>query len=404
LFAVKVLAGFAMVFLYANYYDKASSDIYIYFNDAVYLKKLFLTDKEVFWNILTNHNLTSPAVYEKYTQTMYWDSSEVDFLIHEKRLIILLNFLISFISFGNIYIHSMFMAFIGFFGQVAIFRFVKKQSQIKDLYNLIVTFLLPTFLLWSSTILKEPLIIFAMGMLLFYSGKWTKKWESKYLIALFVFYILGLFVKPYVIIALSFPLAIFLFFKFKRQFSFKKQSLIVVSGILLLLLSAWAFKFVDINVFEKLSNKQQAFYNTIALVEQTKKVGSQIELEKLEPSISSFILNSPKAFSNVMFKPSFADYRNVFYLPDIFQNIILLILSLIILKKYRKPKTYVFPFLWLSILFIVSLFTIIGLVTPVLGAIVRYKIPALIFVFYLLLTFFNSNLDTIKINKYIFNQ
>ena len=402
LFAIKSLLGFALVVLYATFYNKANADIYLYFNDAIYLKHLFLNDANVFWNIVLDYNVNAPQVYEKYTQLMFWASSSVDFIVHEKKTVILLNFIFSFISFNNIYIHSMLMAFIGFLGQVALFRFVKRQTNIQPIFILLVTFLLPTFVLWSSTILKEPLIIFVMGMSLFYAGKWTKKWKTKYLLALLIFLFLGLFVKAYAILALFFPLFIFILFKYKPDISRKKQSVIVFSSLVLMLVFAYTLSFSSFNIFEKLSNKQNQFIEMVQKVEQEKEVGSQITVEKLNPSLISFIYNLPSAFSNVMFKPGFYDFRNLLYLPDIFQNILILVLSLFITFRNRNPSKSEFPFLWFSILFIVILFSLIGLVTPVLGAIVRYKIPALIFVFYFVFVFLKIDKKYQKFDKYIF--
>jgi len=44
---------------------------------------------------------------------------------------------------------------------------------------------------------------------------------------------------------------------------------------------------------------------------------------------------------------------------------------------------------WFCVFFVLILFTIIGLTTPVSGALVRYKIPALPFLGIAMLTFFN---------------
>lgn len=404
LFSIKALAGFALVLLYSTYYDKNTSDIFLYFNDAIHLKHLFLTQRDIFWNVIFGSNLAIPEVEKAIEPLMYWDSSSVDFLIHEKKIIILLNFLFSFITLDNIYIHSMFMAFIGFIGQLAIFRFVKRQSSIEPLYILIVTFLLPTFLLWTSTLLKEPLIIFSIGLAMLYIGKWTKQWQIKYFLSGILFLAIGLFIKPYVVIALSFPLFIFVLFKWRPSINLKKQSLIIFASSISILLLFWIISLSGFNVFEKLSEKQSAFYQVIQESEKSASVGSQIEINKLGPTISSFIYNSPKAFTNVMFKPSFYEIKKFLYLPDIFQNLLILIIGFSLVFRYKTPTKEEYPFLWLSLLFIIFLYTIIGLVTPVLGSIVRYKTPALIFVFYFLLNMVDLKFNLIKISSLLFNR
>ena len=53
---------------------------------------------------------------------------------------------------------------------------------------------------------------------------------------------------------------------------------------------------------------------------------------------------------------------------------------------YLKPQNLVNHDVWYCLSFIVILFVLIGLTTPVLGALVRYKVPALPFLGILLLT------------------
>jgi len=404
LFGLKVIAGFLLVYLYGHFYNPFHSDIYIYFNDALRLKGILLSDKSLFINILLDHDILGAGAYEKYTQLQYWDSSNTDFFIQEKRLVILINLLFSFLSMNNIYIHSMLMAFLGFIGQIGLFRFVKKQSDINPIWILIITFLLPTFTLWSASILKEPLIIFSLGLTLFFLGKWTKKWKIKYAFSFLAFFIIGLIVKPYVILALAFPILIFIWFKLKDKLSLKKQSLIVFSGLGSILILFQIFTFLGLNLFEKLSNKQAAFNKVITIAEETSTVGSKIQLANLEPHLNSFLVNSPKAFFNVLLSPCFSDYKNFLYLPDILQNLILILIVISLIKFRKKPSKKTLPFLWLSMLFVLILFVVIGLVTPVLGAIVRYKIPALVFVFFILLSFLEVSISSERFKTFLFHK
>lgn len=406
LFFVKVIAGFGLVYLYGHYYDPNHSDIYLYFNDSIFLKQAFLHDRTFFWNIIFEHNMASASMMEKCEPLRYWSSGHVDFIIHEKKLVILVNFLFSFISWNNIYIHSMLMAFLAFIGQMGLYKFIRKQTHIPSLIILAVVFLIPTVLLWSSTLLKESLIIFSVGMLLYYVGKWSQKWSLKYLIFSAGFFTLGLLIKPYVIFSLCFPLIIFLLFKIFKNLRFRQQSWIVVSGFFLILLSLWALSHTNHSPLQALSNKQSEFVNLITQVEGNNHavVGSKMEINRLNPTIPSLLLNAPKALVNVMFKPNFLDYQKPLYWLDILQNISVVILSLFALIYYRKPTQQERPFLWLVVLYLICLFTIVGLVTPVLGAIVRYKMPALPFLFMLIFTFLKETPSLKKMNGLVFKS
>ena len=59
-------------------------------------------------------------------------------------------------------------------------------------------------------------------------------------------------------------------------------------------------------------------------------------------------------------------------------------------------------FIVFSLIFILTLFTIIGLTTPVIGALVRYKMPALPFFFFVLLSFIKLKSISEKLNNHTF--
>ncbi len=400
LFSLKVVLGFALVYLYGHYYNAQSSDIYIYYKDAVYLKQLFFTNSSAFWNVIFEHNLSSPLMHEYLEPLKYWSSGSVDFIIHEKKIVILINLLLSFISFNNIYIHALFFAFIGFVGQVALYKFMRRQSKVNRLLMLFSCFLLPTFVIWSSGILKEPLILFAVGYMLYYLGRWTNKWKAKYVLPLLFFAFLGLLLKPYVIVSLILPVGAFVLFKRQTHLKLQKQTGFVVVSLVGVLLLMWALSYTDYNPMDKLSRKQADFYTVIALSET--EVGSQLDMPQLKPKMTSLILNILPAFSRVMFKPHIYDFRSPLYIPDILQNILLLILVLTLAFKYRVPNRQERPLLWLSVLFVIILFTLIGLVTPILGAIVRYKTIALPFLFMFVFSFYKIGSIGLKLEKMIF--
>lgn len=402
LFAVNVFAGFLLVYLYGTYYDPSSSDIYLYFNDALVLKRLLLNDSTLFWNIMSGHTLLDAEALNKVDQLQFWYSSGIDFFIHEKRTVILLNLVVSFFSLDQIYIHSLFMAFIGFIGQMAIFKFVRNRSAIDPVFILIVTFLLPTILLWTSSILKEPLIILSIGLGLLYTDRWLERKTLGALTLSLLFFGFGLLVKPYVILSLALPWFIFISFSVKTNLTFKKQSLIVFLSIVLISSLFWYLSLDHFNVFEKLSQKQADFIALIQQIEESEEVGSKIEYNRLGPTLPSLILNAPKAFVETMFSPSFYNIKSWLYLPDILQNLLILLFAFVLPARYQIPSRKQYPFLWLSVLFVIILFTSVGLVAPIVGALVRYKIPALSFVFYFLLSFMKALPLSKKWNVFLF--
>lgn len=387
LFLIKVIAGFSLTYLYTHYYDKSTSDIYIYFNDAHILKSVFQKDFFLATKILTGfYNEKSELVHQALANTTYWDTNTSLYAIWGKRLLIRINTLWAFISFGNIYIHSLLMSFLGFVGLVALYRFIKNNLAIQRQYLVFIVFLLPTPLLWTSSILKEPLVFLSMGLLLYHLDKFLRFSYLPNFIYLFFFGFLLFVVKPYILFVLLFPIFLFVLYTYKRTWNFLTQT--KVFALLSLLIVGFAFTLYisgNYNIFKKIADKQAAFYENITIAEKTKKVGSIISMEKLEPTASSVLKNMPQAFYNVLLKPSILDYKKPTYLLDILQNLFLIFLSLFAVFRFHRLDRKEYPFVWLTISFVLLLYLLIGLTVPVLGAIVRYKIPAFIFLMVLLL-------------------
>ena len=64
------------------------------------------------------------------------------------------------------------------------------------------------------------------------------------------------------------------------------------------------------------------------------------------------------------------------------ENLLVLFLLLIPIFFFRKPTKNQMMFILFPMSFVVIMFTLIGLVTPVYGALVRYKIPGIPFVLF----------------------
>ena len=65
------------------------------------------------------------------------------------------------------------------------------------------------------------------------------------------------------------------------------------------------------------------------------------------------------------------------------ENLFLFLLFVLALAGYRKSDMRFSPILYLSVFYVALLFLLIGLVVPVMGAMVRYKAQALPFLFFI---------------------
>jgi hypothetical protein len=114
---------------------------------------------------------------------------------------------------------------------------------------------------------------------------------------------------------------------------------------------------------------------------KAEKSKSFINLQPLNNSPSQLISTAPVAFLNATFRPYFWDNGGLLKWASIIETIVLIgFFSLSLLKKIERTgsdKQTITTLLWFSIL----LLLLIGWITPVIGAIVRYRIPAYLALF-----------------------
>ena len=125
-----------------------------------------------------------------------------------------------------------------------------------------------------------------------------------------------------------------------------------------------------------------------------------ITLNNLKPELSSVLRNVPEALAGALFRPFFWEGDNIFYRLAGAENLVLFILflgSLSFLKRGTKQR---FPgFYGVLFLFALIMAVLIGLTTPNLGTLNRYRTVFVPFLVYLLLQapFWKKNLARLSL-------
>jgi hypothetical protein len=396
-FVIKILAGSFLFLVYTYYYeDRSTADIFKYFDDS---KIMFdaLSEKPMdFIKMLfgiQNDNAYFDANY--YTKMNNWYRVFETEMYNDTHTIIRLNAIFRLFSFGSYHVHTVFMCFLSLLASVFLFRFFSKIINGKEKLIFIAVFLLPSVLLWTSAVLKEGLLLFGMGIMLYYLLLLLekKKMLFSFLMMAVGFFIL-LYIKYYTLAALLIPL---LAFVSVRMFKINR---IVLTYTLFLLV---AFSFIAIlsniseeyNVFRLLSIKQQDFIGLATSMD----AGSLLNAPILESTPWSFLKNIPYALFVVFFRPFFFESLNPLMILAGLENLIILLLCVIAfffkVKKIQEKNLFFF-----SLAFVFILYVLIGVTTPVMGAIVRYKVPAMIFLLILVVILLDDN----RLKKYISNR
>lgn len=368
LFGVKVLCSFFLYWLYTDYYtDRSKADMYKYYDDAQIAQNAPLSDKFVMIS-----GIGDDAEYYKqtyYLKMNHWYRKWKRHTFNDNRTMVRLHLLFGLFSRGNFHVHALCFTFMGFLGLMGIYKAFESNISPFGLLGVLVVFLLPNVLLWSSGAMKESVLMGVMGLLSFSIKKLhQKKWiwiGVTFICAVFLMYI-----KTYILVILI-PFGVMYFIPiFKRRVWAKYVAvvLLAIAGSLLLHYtdSKW-------DPYWHLYRKQDDFIR----MAQSENAGSTYYPFVLEPQPSSVLKAAPLAFAIVFVEPLPWHMHSVFDWVPFIENVFLFLI-IVVAVFYRRKKTQVnWQLFYLIIFSTISLYVLIGLTTPVIGGVIRYKVPAL---------------------------
>lgn len=372
-FGLKVFFSVILTLIYTYYYtDRSTSDIYKYFDDSKIMFDALKTKPIDFFKMLfglDNDNAYFDKTY--YTNMRFWFKSYENNLFSDSHIIIRFNAVIRCISFGNIYVHNVVINFISLLGLTALFKFFKPFFEDKTKVLFYGIFLIPSVLFWGSGLLKESFILFGLGFLLLSLQQLFINFRWYYLPLIALSFIFLLYTKFYVLVALLIPLLSYFFY---QKIVAKKVVLsYLVSIAILLNLSLLVWLIEDFNPFKLIVNKHLEFYR----FNNKFPSNSSFEIPLLN-DWWSVIKYTPNAWINTFIRPYLWESKSPFVLISSIEN--LLFIGLFGLAAFfpNKKRTNWY-YVVFCLLFVLVLFTIIGLTIPIFGALVRYKVPGLPF-------------------------
>jgi hypothetical protein len=374
-FLMKVIAGLGLWFVYTYYYpDSSESDALRYFQDTMTIRRQWDENREVFWSFMLGKETSDPAFAELYDKLVGWTSGYRYGLTNDCSTIIKLNVVISFISFGSYHVHAILMSFLAMIGMVALYKAFVNLLQGREAYLFIACFFLPSVVFWSSGLLKEGPLFLALGCLFLSVIKLLGniRFWGYYPMALSSLIVL-MYSKEYVLISLL-PALLFLFIAKLTGNQYLLVKFLVVH-VLSFMAAQHAHHFFRGGDFLYVLHKKQIdFYN----VAQLTNAGSAIEIPPVTGTLS-FFENYPGAFILTYLRPFLWEAKNWTYMVFALENLMYTLVFIWTIARFSKPPKEQFA-IWLALLsFVLVLASILGNCVPILGAMIRYRIPALPF-------------------------
>ena len=217
IFVLKIIIGISLNIIYSEYYqDRKTSDIYKYFDDSKYIHHSLKNNPLHFIQLITGINDNNPQLAIYTDSTLHWkqqsqefsnftQTSNVTFSNH--RTITKFNAIMRIFSFGNINTHVLIMSFISLIGCLLIFKSFYQFIPSDNLkIYLVIIFLTPSIIIWSSGILKEGLLFFAFGLYFNSLFNLSKNYNRNAAILLFSFFLI--FTLKYYLFIIIIPLTL----------------------------------------------------------------------------------------------------------------------------------------------------------------------------------------------------
>jgi hypothetical protein len=391
-FLLKVGCGLFLNWVYSHYYpDRSTADVFKYFDDSLVLHQAFYSNTGDFFQMLFGIFNDSEYFNSHYYARMnHWMRPFGNNYYNDTHLLIRFNAVLRFFSFGYIGVHTVFANLISITGIVLFYTTFKSLIPVAHSKTLYVLFFLPSLLFWGSGVLKEGFLLFALGLLLMaFFNLIHQRFKLKWLMVFLTMIYLILRLKFYVLVALLPAMMAYTWVTFSS--SGKTTAKYLITSLLVMGIGL-NLKHLHTS-FDILTIIRQKQLDFICLAEYMNS-GSSIALTPLEPTTIGFINALPQSLYNGFIRPGVWESNSAFTLFSALENTALVVFILCT-WVIRKKEPLQLNLLFFCITFIVVLNTLIGLTTPVLGAVVRYRVPALPFYIVMLSlwfkpTFFNQ--------------
>lgn len=275
-------------------------------------------------------------------------------------------------SFGHYYVNVIFYSFLSLYGPMAIYRVMTDVFPARKVPVLLATFLVPSFLYWTSGIHKDGLIFLGISLVVYhiYFGWKEKKYGFKRIAGILLGLLLLLVLRNFLIIIILPAILTWLIAN-----RWLKHSLAIFASLyLFFIILFFTARYINpqFDFPQAVVNKQQEFMKL--------QGASTIPLKQLEPTAVSFLQNTPQAFTLSTLRPYPKDVRHILSLAAAIEINLLLLMFLAFLFL-RTNGLQSRNFIFFCLFFSFSVLLAIGFSQNNLGAIVRYRsiiIPLLI--------------------------
>ena len=354
----RLFAGIAFGLIYKYYYQ--GGDTWAFYREASMLANHIIQEPGSAWIVLFN----TSAVPELVGQLQFLNEPRSLFF---SKIISVLHLLTG----GNYWIITAYLGLTSLSAAVFLVHQLRKTFSGIEYAAEISFYFLPSFVFWTSGLLKESLVITAIFLSSGFAIRLAKTENSRKLLY-WVSLVVSLYVlwklKYYYALVIS-PMIIGLIsFHYLQSWNRKLAPIAIAIVIGLgLLLSTQHYNLHPSRVLSVMHNNFEL---------STSTGEGDLTYFSYDGSIGSFIVNAPLALFNGLFRPLIERPSNVLFFFASVENLMVILLFLMALWKIVKRKLWAWfknPFVLVTSSYIVILSIAIAFTTANLGTLMRYK-------------------------------
>ncbi|MBI5371769.1 MAG: hypothetical protein HZA79_07060 [Sphingobacteriales bacterium] len=363
---LKVLAGifYGWIGIYYSGFARMY-DTWSFHTNSLYEYHLLLNDPHEYFTNLFRTSYTDGFSRFFENSDSYWNDLKGSIFI---KLLSVFNIF----SRGHYYVNVIFYSFLTLFGALAIFRVMNNAFPGKRPAILLATFLIPSFLYWTSGVHKEGLIFTGIALCVYsiYFGNKEKRFSTRKIAALITGLLLVLTLRNFLVVLLIPALLTWVLANRYPQ----KGKWIFGLAYLFFIVFFFTAKHLSprLDFPMAVANKQQEFIKL--------KGRTTVPIRELEPTAYGFLKNTPQAVVLTVVRPYPGDVHHFLSLAASVEINLLLALFLLFLWR-RTNGSRAGNLLYFCIYFSASVLLAIGYSNNNIGAIVRYRsiiIPLLV--------------------------
>ncbi len=377
LFLLKVLAGTALWGIYTFHYnDRANSDIFKFFDDGNVMFSALPAHPGDFLRMMLGIGNDTPYFTDHYYAVMNnWHQRYDTGYYNDAHTMIRFNALVRLFSFGLYHVHTVFAAFFGLVGLLAIYKaFIRFVPELGP-WLAAGVFLWPSVLFWSSAPLKETLLFFGLGIFLlqvFRAMEGRLPWRGWAIMLLGLLVQLSL--KSYVLASMLPGLVAFWWC---RRTGNNRVALkfLCTHAVALAVVLGLPHVVPHTDVIPLIHQKQRDMFGLASATNPS----SFIAVPAMEPGLAGLVNYVPRALYLTFLSPFTQWNSGILGLVGALENAVLLLLVPIALWIARKRTLIPMPLVLYCAAFCLLLGLLVGWTTPVVGALLRYRVPLLPF-------------------------